>query len=1298
MSENQEIKGEPFGPNDWLVEDMAARYIENPASVSPEWRAFFSERSKKVPSVQVGLTETDVDSFAPEVVKESGIARGWHPMGQGVTNPIPSEAVPSTANAEPTHIQSEPDSQVRSEVSTSVASGVDTGAVPEVEAARIGPQETAKPVDAKPPTPAFGGVAKPIRGAAARVVQNMESSLTVPTATSVRSVPAKLLEVNRTILNNQLARVGGGKVSFTHIISYAIVKALNKVPQMNRGFSSDVDGKGAPGIIEYSNVNLGVAVDVERADGSRSLFVAVVKEVDTMDFAGFVSAYDSVVDRVRRGKMTIDDIVGSTITVTNPGTLGTEHSVPRLMSGQGAIIGVGALGYPVGFEAADPKLLASLGISKTITLTSTYDHRIIQGAESGVFLRTLHQLLIGDDGFYDEIFESIGIPYTPARWLRDENPTVDQAGDSSALIKQVHVHTLINNYRVRGHLMAVLDPLGLQKRSMPVELDPATYHLSVWDLDRNFFTDGLAGQEQMTLGRILGVLRDAYCRTIGVEYMHIQEPEEKAWIQQQFEGVRDALSEAEMDYLLDRLNRAEAFERFLHTRYIGQKRFGLEGAESAIAFIDEVLNQASDGGLPEAVIGMAHRGRLNVLANIVGKSYREIFKEFEGNLDPNTVQGSGDVKYHKGFAGTFVGRRNNEIQVTLSANPSHLEAVDPVVEGIVRAKQDLYRNPGEFPVLSLLIHGDAAFAGQGVVAETLNMSQLRGYRTGGTVHLVINNQVGFTTNPSESRSSVYATDVAKMVQAPIFHVNGDDPEAVIRVARTAFAYRQRFHKDAVVDMLCYRRFGHNEGDEPSYTQPQMYEVIEGKPSVRKIYTETLVRRGDKTPAEAEKALEGFLDILQAALDETRSSVAPNPTTLPPAPVANVPLEVVETKADMESIEYLAALLHGAPDGFTIHPKLEKQLKTRDQQFKAGEVDWALAEALSMGEILLDGHDVRFSGQDSRRGTFSHRHAALIDYNTGESYVPLAELSEYEGPLLRADRGGRFMIYDSLLSEYAALGFEYGYSLIQKTALVVWEAQFGDFANGAQIIIDQFLAAASDKWGQHSGLVLLLPHGYEGQGPEHSSARIERFLTLAASDNLTVANATTAAQYFHLLRSQVGRASRRPLVVFTPKSLLRSKLSRSPLSDFTSGSFMPVLDDPRWANNASGKSEVNRLILCSGKVAYDAMARRDLVDQGKMTGEKVAVVRIEQLYPWPDDQLLVVMDSYSALKEVVWLQEEPENMGPWNFVHHQLHRILRERAPLRHISRVASGSPAAGSAAMHALELEDLMVRSVDRLV
>jgi 2-oxoglutarate decarboxylase len=1111
----------------------------------------------------------------------------------------------------------------------------------------------------------------PIRGAQARIVQNMEASLGVPTATSMRPVPAKLLEVNRTILNNHLLRTRGGKVSFTHLIGYAVVQALKTVPVLNSTFVAGDNGE-PPRVVHHDHVGLGLAVDVEKSDGSHTLLVPCIREADTLDFRSFWVAYEDLIRKVRTNKIGVDDFAGVTVTLTNPGTIGTVQSVPRLMPGQGAIIGVGALDYPAEYQAADPRLLAQLGVSKVITLTSTYDHRVIQGAESGLFLQRVHHLLLGDDGFYDDVFRSSGVPYEPVRWRRDVNALDEEKSNQQ---KQIHVQTLINMYRVRGHLIADLDPLAVKEPHTHAELDPATYGLTIWDLDREFLTDGLAGRDVLRLGDILGLLRDAYCRTVGVEYMHIQEPDQKRWIQEHVEGVSTQLTPDEQRHILGRLNAAEAFERFLHTKYVGHKRFGLEGAESTIPFLDAVLDEAAKAGLPETVMGMAHRGRLNVLANIVGKSLAEMFREFEGDLDPSTTQGSGDVKYHKGATGKYVGASGKEITITLASNPSHLEAVDPVVEGMARARQDLLDEGAAYPVLPLLIHGDAAFAGQGVVAETLNLSALRGYRTGGTVHLVINNQVGFTTSPESARSSVYATDVAKMVQAPIFHVNGDDPEACVRVARLAFAFRQAFHKDVVVDLVCYRRFGHNEADEPSYTQPQMYERIENRRSVRKLYTEALVNRGELTLEEAEKALDDFHERLQSALDETRSSAPPKMTALPASHLIFELPPTIQTGVDRAVLDQVETALHHAPDGFTVHPKLAKQLEAHAQMYASGEVDWALGEALAYGSLVLEGTDIRLSGQDTRRGTFSHRHSVMVDHETEAEYIPLASLAKDQG---------RFMVYDSLLSEYAALGFEYGYSVVHKDALVEWEAQFGDFANGAQIIIDQFVVAAEDKWEQTSGLVLLLPHGFEGQGPEHSSARIERFLVLSAENNIQVANCTSAAQLFHLLRRQVRRELRKPLVVFTPKSLLRARQSRSKLEELTTGSFQEVLDDPF----VTDPSSVERVVLTSGKISYEAMARRD------KDGAPAAIVRVEQLYPWPEERIGEVLARYESASEVVWLQEEPENMGPWSFVHGRLHRLLRDDFALRHVARLESGSPACGSAAMHQLEQDDLLGRAV----
>ncbi len=1123
--------------------------------------------------------------------------------------------------------------------------------------------------------------ATPLRGAAARIVSNMNASLAVPTATSVRTVSARLLEINRSALNESLSRASGAKVSFTHLIAFAIIKGLVAIPAMNATFVDAVDQKGTPGVLRHEHVGLGLAVDVEKSDGSRNLMVPVIRDADAMDFRTFLLAYEDLIRKVHAGKVGADDFVGASVSLTNPGTLGTVQSVPRLMPGQGAIIGVGALTWPPGFEAADPRALAELGVGKVMNLTSTYDHRIIQGAESGLFLKFVAECLTGGHDFYDDVFSSLGIPYEPSRWSMDCNPAAG-GGESERVLKQIRVQELINMYRVRGHLYAHLDPLHSDPPPVHDELELSTYGLSIWDLPRRFITGGLAGRDEATLEEILAILREAYCRTTGIEYGHIMDPAQKRWIQARVEGVRSAMSADEQRRVLGALNEAEVFERFLHSRYVGQKRFGLEGAESTIVALQAILDAAADDDVREAVIGMAHRGRLNVLANIVGKSYSDIFSEFEGNLDPESVQGSGDVKYHKGAHGTFQNVHGTSIAVSMASNPSHLEAVSPVVEGIVRAKQDQVVRPGDgsvpntavehYPFLPILIHGDAAFAGQGVVAETLNLSQLSGYHVGGAIHIVINNQVGFTTAPESARSSVYPTDVAKMIQAPIFHVNGDDPEACARAARLAFEYRQTFQRDVVIDVVCYRRHGHNEGDDPSYTQPQMYKIIDQMRSVRKMYTETLVRRGDISLEEAERALDEFNARLQSVLDEVRTVPVP---TLHGIPIADVTPDAraPETGVARDALLIVASATMSAPAGFTIHPKLERQFSQRRALLDGGEVDWALGEALAFGSLLTDGTNVRLMGQDSRRGTFSHRHAALIDFETGEQHIPLANLGT----------PGFFTVRDSFLSEYAALGFEYGYSVEANRSLVAWEAQFGDFVNGAEIIIDNFLVAAEDKWGQRASLVMLLPHGYEGQGPEHSSGRIERFLSLCARNNLRIAQPTTAAQYFHLLRSQVARETVTPLIVFTPKSMLRATQTRSPLSAFEHGSFQAVLDDA-----AAKRDQVTRVVFASGKVAHEALARRSEVG-----AEQVAVVRVEQLYPWPHDEIDEILAAYPNLAEVVWLQEEPENMGAWPFVHHQVHRQLRD-VTVSHVARAESASPATGSSLIHVAEQADLLTRAV----
>ncbi len=1210
---------ELFGANAWLVDEMYEQYRGDPGSVSASWRDFFE---------------------------------GYRPGGVNLARPSLNGPAPVATAPVPTPTRPAP-------------------------AAPAGPPKGTNGKAEENGHVGGGGTA--IRGAAARIVANMEASLEVPTATSFRVVPARLLEVNRRMLNDELSRSGtAGKVSFTHLIGFAIAEAIAAVPVLNSSFvAPDGNDPKAPAtVVHHEHLGLGIAVDLQKADGSRTLMVPVIREADTLDFRGFWLAYEDLIRKVRTGKIGADDFAGATVSLTNPGTIGTVQSVPRLMPGQGAIIGVGSIDYPAEWQAADRRMLAELGVSKVVTITSTYDHRIIQGAESGLFLQRVHRLLAGDDGFYERVFTAMGVPVEPFHQGADTN---DPGRRSTGNVqKQIEVDSLINMYRVRGHLIAHLDPLDWKEPEVPSELDTTTYGLTVWDLDREFIASGLAGRDRMKLSEILSVLRDAYCRTVGVEYMHIMEPVQKRWIQQHVEGIPTELSSDEHRWVLGRLNAAEALEQFLNTKYIGQKRFGLEGGEAAIPLIDAVLDDAATEGQTRAVVGMAHRGRLNVLINIVGKAYGELFEEFEGNIDPGTVQGSGDVKYHKGFKGTFTGRSGKSIAVELSSNPSHLEAVDPVVEGMARAHQDVEvaADPGlDHPVLPLLIHGDAAFAGQGVVAETLNMSTLPGYETGGSVHLVINNQLGFTTNPDSARSSIYATDVAKMVQAPIFHVNGDDPEACVRVGRLAFAFRQAFHKDVVIDMVCYRRFGHNEQDDPSLTQPLLYQLIKSHRSVRKLYTEALVRRGAITLEEAEEALADFSHRLQAALDETRASAPPKPSVLPPPPEPAPVLAPMATGVDHDVLQRVVDATGSAPEGFTIHPKLVKVFDTRAKLWAGGEADWALGEALAYGTLLIEGHDVRLAGQDTRRGTFGHRNATLVDHITGAEYTALEHLGG----------GGRFSIYDSLLSEYAAVGFEYGYSLVSRDALVAWEAQFGDFVNGAQIVIDQFLAAAEIKWSQTSGLTLLLPHGYEGQGAEHSSARIERFLDLCAEDNMQVADVTTAAQLFHLLRRQVLRESRKPLILFTPKRYLRGKEAYSGAEEFTTGTFREVLDD----RAVSGSGSVKRVVLATGKVAIDATVARD-----KAGIDDVAIVRIEQLHPWPEDQIAAALARYRSAETVVWLQEEPENMGAWGFVRDRLSRLVGSDYRFERATRVASGSPATGSHAMHELEQADIIDRAI----
>lgn len=1224
-----EYISENFGANASYVEGLLSRYKADPNSVDESWRTFFGEM---------------LNGGAPPV--ESRESR--------VESPKTEDQKPKTEDQKPISA------------------------------------ETAKPQ----PTVAIGAdtEVRPLTGVAKKIVENMETSLTVPTATTFRNMPVKVLEENRRIINEHLSASGRGKVSFTHIIAWAIIKATKAYPALNNGYGF-VDGK--PSRLENESINLGIAIDIEKKDGSRNLLVPNIKGGNAMNFAGFFAAYNQTIKKARDGKLEISDFQGTTISLTNPGTIGTVASNPRLMSGQSAIIATGAIEYPAEYQAMTPAALSSLGISKIITLTSTYDHRVIQGAESGLFLAKIHEFLVGQHNFYDEIFTDLEINYPPMRWAVDYNPSLFGSDRASELAeKQANVLQLINAYRIRGHLLADIDPLNMTSYRA-AELDLENFGLTIWDLDREFITGGLHGEKTATLRRILDILRKAYCGKVGIEYRHIQKKEEKDWIRNQ---VREQFVDTQplsveiKKALLQKLIEAEQLEQFIHKKYLGQKRFSLEGCETVIPMLDQLVENASEKGVEEIFMGMAHRGRLNVLSNIVDYSMAErIFTIFEGTSHPSFPADEGDVKYHQGAIGTRKSNSGNEIKVILSSNPSHLEFVDPVVEGMARARQDellkgeeadaSLRDAVHDRILPVLLHGDAAFAGQGIVMETLQLANLRGYRTGGTIHIVINNQIGFTTSPEASRSSIYSTDAAQITQTPIFHINGDDPEAAFRVVQIALDYRQEFNKDVVLDVVGFRRLGHNEGDEPSYTQPVMYARVKAHPGTRHLYARQLIRENVISEDDLKAMTDEVVAKYEGILERAKQIATENPKRAKLA--ADIQDEdgssVLETPITKETLQTVSEKISLVPENFQINPKMVGQLARR-AKMGSGEVpmDWGFAEAICFGSLVLEGKRVRLSGQDSGRGTFSQRHALMYDTINGEMWSPLGELRSDKNPL------ARFQVYDSSLSENAVLGFEYGYSFNAPEMLVMWEAQFGDFSNGAQVIIDQYISSSEDKWGQKCRLVMLLPHGYEGQGPEHSSARLERFLQLCAENNLQVCYPTTPAQYFHLLRRQVIQETVRPLIVMTPKSLLRLPAASSTVEELTNGGFQPVIDDKK----VKDKAKVKRIVLCSGKVYYDLDAGRKDSDD-----DRVAIVRLEQFYPFPAEKLKEVFASYPNAEQLFWTQEEPQNMGGWAFVESRLGEI-KGGLSLRYVGRSPSASPATGSYAIHNLEQEKLVNDSI----
>jgi multifunctional 2-oxoglutarate metabolism enzyme len=1254
-----------FGANEWLVDEMYERYLSDPTSLEPTWIEFFKTYNP--------------NSSASAPI--AGAPRGGTPptpkaASAPAVTPAPAAPVATPAPVAPAATPVAPVAPVAPAATAPVAPAPVATPAAQTPASQklVRDRSLQSPTPADPivkPVPVLNtpdaARLEPIRGVGARVVASMEGSLSVPTATSVRAVPAKLMIDNRIVINNHLKRARGGKVSFTHLIAFAMIKALRQMPEMN-AFFGDIEGKPAVGHPEH--INLGIAIDLAKADGSRQLLVPSIKGCENLDFAQFWNAYEAMVGKARAGTLTVEDFAGTTVSLTNPGTLGTVHSVPRLVQGQGLIVGVGALDYPAEFLGASEETLARLAISKIVTLTSTYDHRIIQGAQSGDFLRRIHELLLGAEHFYEEIFAAIRIPYEPIRWAQDFEFSKDEEINKTARVQQ-----LIHAYRTRGHIMADTDPLEYRQRSHP-DLDIVTHGLTLWDLDREFATGGFGGEKFMKLRKILGILRDSYCRTVGIEYMYIQSPAERLWIQERVEVGVQTFPREEQLRILRKLNSAEAFETFLQTKFVGQKRFSLEGGESVIPILDAVISSAAERGLDEVCIGMPHRGRLNVLANIAGKSYGQIFQEFEGHYRENEVQGSGDVKYHLGTEGVFTAESGAKTKIYLAANPSHLEAANPVLEGIVRAKQDRLNVKNAYSVLPILLHGDAAFAGQGVVAETFQLSQLAGYRTGGTVHIVVNNQVGFTTSPHASRTSRYSTDMAKIIQAPVFHVNGDDPEACVRIARLAFEYRQAFNKDVVIDMVCYRRRGHNEGDEPSFTQPLMYKLIDSKRSTRNLYTEALIGRGDISGEQADELAREYQAQLEAVFAEVHN-IEPEVDPNFKAPVAANP-ETLVSSIDEATARKIASTQIAVPDGFNVHPKLLPQLQKRVEMLNDGTIDWSMGETLAFGSLLLEGRPIRLAGQDSRRGTFSNRHAVIVDKENGNEWTPLRALISDES---------QFFVIDSLLSEYAAMGFEYGYSVVRDEALVMWEAQFGDFANGAQTIVDEFISSALQKWGERSSIVLLLPHGYEGQGPDHSSARIERFLALCAEGNMTVAQPSNPASYFHLLRWHAKNPIRRPMVVFTPKSMLRLRAAASKLQDFTSGQFQKLIPDDTVQN-------ATRVIFCSGRVYHDLVAERAARNE-----DTTAIIRLELLYPLPAKEMAAEAAKHPNAN-LLWVQDEPANQGPWPFVALRTAEQFGGEGfggrTLRRVSRRATASPATGNHHLHEEEQKALLMEAFTR--
>jgi 2-oxoglutarate dehydrogenase E1 component len=1141
---------------------------------------------------------------------------------------------------------------------------------------------------------AAGEHAEPIKGPAAALVDYMERSRDIPTATSFRTVGVDLLDSRRRQLNSALTAGGNaGKVSFTHLIGYAIARAAAASPAMTAHFARTDDGKPArvPG-----PAHLGLAVDSVRKDGSRSLVVPVIRNAADRPFIDFRDEYERLIERARTNTLSADELQGATLTLTNPGGIGTVASVPRLMAGQGTIVAVGAIGYPAEWHGVPDSTIRELGVGKVMTMTSTYDHRVIQGAESGEFLGRIESLLDGGDAFYDGVFASLGLivppaELSPARVTASSSPQPPPAPfphgapDRILLGAMQAATSLVKAHRTHGHLGAHLDPLGSPPIGDPA-MDPATYGLTeevMEQIPADLLRVYVPGHN---LAEVLPNLRRTYCSTIAFEIEHISSHEQRVWLREHIESgqYRPALTVEDRLRLLERLTKVDAMERYQRAAFLGQKTFSIEGLDALVPMLETLMTLVADDGIGEAVLGMPHRGRLAVVAHVANHSYESILNAFELASARRAIarfESTGDVKYHIGATGTYHTETGKVILVRLLPNPSHLEAIDPVVEGWCRAAQTqrrattLHLDP--MAALPVLIHGDAAFAGQGVIQEVLNFQSLPGYTTGGTVHFIADNQVGFTTTPQEGRSTRYASDLAKGFDIPIVHVNADDVEACLAAVTFAYDYRRAYRRDVMVHLIGYRRFGHNEADEPAYTQPLMYQKIRQHPTVREIFAARLVTEGIIRPDEAEAEAKDAYARVAEAHKRVKENLAAELDDLTHEQVVEEPDDpMLRTAVSGRQLAALNEQLLTFPKHFTPNTKLIRQMERRKTALLEGAIDWGTAEALAFASLITQGHPIRLTGQDTVRGTFSHRHLAFHDEVNGELFIPMQHLT---------DAQATFEVLNSPLSEVGCLGFEYGYSAADPETLVIWEAQYGDFFNNAEMIVDQFVSSARAKWGQHSRLTMLLPHGYEGSGPEHSSARIERFLQLSANDNMRLANCTTPAQYFHLLRSQGLLADPRPLVIFTPKSLLRLKESTSKLADLSSGRFQPVIDDPTAAER---RDEVHTLLLCSGRIYYELI----LAPQ-RAEASDIAIARVEQLYPLPIDSILSLVAAYPNLERLYWVQEEPQNMGAWG----SLQRAIGVARPYSiqwdYIGRPGRASPSEGYAGSHQLEQERIVTEA-----